>query len=276
MVQGLRESEKRIQSYEQAMYELYAEQSKIETDEYLQAHSHNLAVMRRDTGIFERYCQFIPTSGTMLDWGCNHAPTSCLVRMLRGDALRLYGCDVHTSRFQAFFQFANLEYAQLRHPYLLPYEDASFDAVIGTAVLEHVPNDSESLKELYRVLKPDGILVITTLPNRYSYTEGLNRILRRPHHLRIYSLKQTRHMLLHHGFLPIKFGYHQAFPSLCSVGGIFSSSLLNRLVDSLTIRAGIAERIWPFRCFSSNVFVVSKKVSGLDNHDFDIAKRRRR
>lgn len=274
MLQQLRESEKRIQSYEQKMYELYAEQFRTETNEYLDAHSHNLAVMRRDTGIFERYSQFIPANGVILDWGCNHAPSSCLVRMLRGDAVRLYGCDVHASRFQAFFQFAGLEYTQLSHPYLLPYEDESFDSVIGTAVLEHVPNDSESLKELYRILKPGGVLVITTLPNRYSYTEGINRILGRPHHLRLYSLKQTRHMLLHHGFLPMEFGYHQAFPSLCSVGGIFNSSLLNGAVDWLTIKAGVAEHIWPFRCVASNIFVVSKKVSGIDNRDFDIARRR--
>ncbi len=276
MFQELREGDERIHSYEQKMFELYAEQSRIETNDYLEAHSHNLAVMRRDTGIFERYSHLLPEKGTILDWGCNHAPSSCLVKMLRGDAVQLYGCDVHSSAFQAFFRFANLRYTTLTHPYLLPYDDDTFDAVIGTAVLEHVPNDSESLKELYRILKPGGIFVMTTLPNRYSYTEWLNRVMQRSHHLRRYSLTESKHMLLHHGFLPIAFGYHQVFPSLCSVGGVFNSRLLNKIADGLSKQSVIAERIWPFRCFASNVFVVSKKVSFLHNCDFDIPKRMRK
>lgn len=260
-------------SYESQLLALYGEQSKIKSNEYLEAHSHNLAVLLRDTTIFRRYRKFIPSSGAVLDWGCNHAPTSCLVKMLRGDAVKLYGCDVHGEDFRAFYDFAGLQYTRLTHPRLLPYEDDFFDAVIGTAVLEHVPNDSESLKEIHRVIKPGGVFIVTTLPNRFSYTEWLNRRLKRPHHLRRYSLSEAKHMFLHHGFLPVDSGYHQIFPSMCSVGGLFNSRLLNKLVDLLTSRAGIAERVWPIRCFASNVFVVSIKVTGFDNADFDLRKR---
>jgi ubiquinone/menaquinone biosynthesis C-methylase UbiE len=74
-------------------------------------------------------------------------------------------------RISGFFDFANLKYTRLTHPYLLPYDDDCFDAVIGSAALEHVPNDSESITELYRVIKPGGVFIMTTLPNRFSYTE---------------------------------------------------------------------------------------------------------
>jgi len=53
--------------------------------------------------------------------------------------------------------------------------------VMGSGVLEHVPNDSESLKELYRIIRPGGYFIMTMLPNQYSYTEWLNRRLRNPH-----------------------------------------------------------------------------------------------
>lgn len=261
------------QSYESQLLTLYLEQSKIRKNEYLDAHSHNLAVIQRDTSIFERYSRFIPAAGKVLDWGCNHAPSACLVKMLRGDAVQLYGCDVHGDEYQAFYSFANLQYTQLAHPYLLPYDDNFFDAVIGTAALEHVPNDSESLNELYRVIKPGGVFVMTTLPNRFSYTEWLNRRLQRPHHLRTYSLKQANRMFLHHGFLPVASGYHQVFPSLASAGGIFSSWFANKFVDAIASQNKIGEKLWPIRCFASNVFVVGKKVTGIDNNDYDIQKR---
>ncbi len=261
------------QPFELQLRSLYTEQVRKKANAYLEAHSHNLAVIRRDTSIFSRYSRFIPRTGTILDWGCNHAPTACMVKMLRGDAVRIYGCDLHSEDFRVFYDFADLQYTQLTHPYLLPYESGAFDAVIGTAVLEHVPNDSESLKELYRILKPGGLLIVTTLPNRYSYTEWLNRQLQRPHHLRLYSLNETKQTFLHHGFLPIESGYHQVFPSMCSTGGVFNSRFVNRLADSIASQNKIGETLWPLRCFASNVFIVSKKVAGIDNGDFDIRKR---
>jgi SAM-dependent methyltransferase len=261
------------ESFESQLRTLYLEQAQRNKNDYLDAHSHNLAVIRRDTSIFLRYCRFMPRTGAVLDWGCHHAPTACLVKMLRGNAVQIYGCDVHTENFDAFFNFAGLQYANLTHPYLLPYESDSFDAVIGTAVLEHVPNDSESLKELYRVLKPGGVFVVTTLPNRYSYTEWLNRCLHRPHHLRRYGLKEIKRTFLHNGFVPIAFGYHQVFPSLCSTRDLVNTKFVNTVAGMLASQSALGEKLWPFRCFASNVFIVGKKVAGLDNRYFDLHKR---
>ena len=44
----------------------------------------------------------------------------------------------------------------------LPVDDASFDAVLFTEVLEHTPNPAEVLVELHRVLRPGGRLFMTT------------------------------------------------------------------------------------------------------------------
>jgi SAM-dependent methyltransferase len=261
------------EQFDSQLLSLYYEQGKLKKYEYLEAHSHNAAVIRRDTSIFKRYSRFIPNSGAILDWGCNHAPTACLVKMLRGDTTQLYGCDMHAEHYGAFFDFANLQYRQLKHSYFLPYEDDFFDAVIGTAVLEHVPNDSRSLEELYRVIKPGGYFIMTTLPNRFSYTEWLNRCLQRPHHLRRYSLKEAKSMFLHHGFLPVSYGYHQVFPSMCGVGGIFNSKSVNRFVEAIASQNDVGEKLWPVRCFASNVFIVGKKVAGIGNDDHDIHKR---
>ena len=38
----------------------------------------------------------------------------------------------------------------------LPFEDNSFDVVFCNHVLEHIPDDTKAMQELYRVLKPGG------------------------------------------------------------------------------------------------------------------------
>lgn len=43
----------------------------------------------------------------------------------------------------------------------LPFADGSFDRVIAAEVLEHIPEDTEAMAELARVLRPGGILAVT-------------------------------------------------------------------------------------------------------------------
>lgn len=45
----------------------------------------------------------------------------------------------------------------------LPYEDASMDAAILTAVLGEIPDSARALREIHRVLKPTGRLVVGEL-----------------------------------------------------------------------------------------------------------------
>ena len=47
----------------------------------------------------------------------------------------------------------------------LPFNSESFDVVLSTEVIEHVDNQKDAFKEMFRVLKKGGILVITT-PNK--------------------------------------------------------------------------------------------------------------
>ncbi|MBC6999876.1 class I SAM-dependent methyltransferase [Cytophaga sp. FL35] len=38
----------------------------------------------------------------------------------------------------------------------LPFDNDSFDVILCNHVLEHIPNDTKAMKELYRILKPGG------------------------------------------------------------------------------------------------------------------------
>jgi ubiquinone/menaquinone biosynthesis C-methylase UbiE len=46
----------------------------------------------------------------------------------------------------------------------IPFPSDSFDKIILTEVLEHVPQENKALDELYRILKPGGLIAIT-VPN---------------------------------------------------------------------------------------------------------------
>jgi len=50
----------------------------------------------------------------------------------------------------------------------LPFEDASFDLVMGHAVLHHLPDLERAFGEFHRVLKPGGTLVFAGEPSRYG------------------------------------------------------------------------------------------------------------
>ena len=58
----------------------------------------------------------------------------------------------------------------------IPYEDNTFDLVVGHAVLHHIPDVEQSLREVLRVLKPGGRFVFagepSTIGNAYARLLG--------------------------------------------------------------------------------------------------------
>ena len=82
--------------------------------------------------------------------------------------------------------------------YSLPFGDASFDRVIAAEIMEHLPEDTSAMAELYRVLKPGGLIAVTVprwgpekvcwaLSDDYHEVDG--------GHIRIYKGSQLRERL---------------------------------------------------------------------------------
>ena len=52
----------------------------------------------------------------------------------------------------------------------LPFEDERFDLVTAISLIEHVPDQEQMLRETFRVLKKEGVLVMQ-FPNKYFFME---------------------------------------------------------------------------------------------------------
>ena len=95
----------------------------------------------------------------------------------------------------------------------LPFADASFDCVICSEVLEHIPDHEAAVRELIRILKPEGTFVVS-VPRYYS--EKICWLISRDYynseggHIRIYRKKELREMLMKQGFKCWKINYKHA------------------------------------------------------------------
>ena len=80
--------------------------------------------------------------------------------------LESQACDFHVERFKAEVPVKKVNID--RDP--LPYADAEFDLVTCSEVIEHLENFRALLREARRVLKPGGLVVLTTpnVLNAYS------------------------------------------------------------------------------------------------------------
>ena len=80
----------------------------------------------------------------------------------------------------------------------LPFKDNSFDFIICNHVLEHIPEDTKAMQELYRVLAPSGTAIvqvpydakreITFEDNTITDQSERTRIFGQYDHLRVYGM----------------------------------------------------------------------------------------
>lgn len=111
-----------------------------------------------------------PRGAAVLDFGCGDGD---LVVMLQEAGYAAQGCDIHWPgagyRFNERVAPNSLHYFQSGGR--LPFDDNSFDVVVSDQVFEHVVPLEQSVAELDRILKPDGV-AYHHFPTREVWREG--------------------------------------------------------------------------------------------------------
>ena len=90
---------------------------------------------------------------------------------------KVYGTDISEGAIKAARSLAErsgitCEF-RLGNAEILPYPDEFFDRVVCSSSLEHFKDDIKALKEMYRVLKPNGKIVLTTDSFTYPISDEL-------------------------------------------------------------------------------------------------------
>jgi len=73
----------------------------------------------------------------------------------------------------------------------LPYPDGYFDKIVCSSSLEHFNDDIKALKEMCRVLKPDGSVVMTVDSLTYPISDELKDVHRKIAHVVNYYTRET-------------------------------------------------------------------------------------
>ncbi len=99
----------------------------------------------------------------VLDLGCG---TGRLIGHLLELGATVVACDVSEEMMKiAKRKFNRVEFF-LADAEELPFENSSFDLVIASFLVVHLQNPSFAFKEVYRVLKPDGVFILTNINQR--------------------------------------------------------------------------------------------------------------
>jgi len=123
------------------------------------------------TGALTSIGRPLESFASVLDYGCGCGRVLRHWRDVTGP--RFFGTD-YNPEFIAWVQ-ANLPFVTAKQNQLappLPFDDGAFDLIYAISVFTHWPDalQSEWMAELRRVLRPGGILLITTLGAYYAPT----------------------------------------------------------------------------------------------------------
>ena len=88
------------------------------------------------------------------------------------------------------YRLPNLQFEQASCT-ALPHRDSTFDLVVGFEVIEHLENWRDFLREVRRVLAPNGQFIVST-PNKAYYTESRGAEGANPFHVHEFEFEEFR------------------------------------------------------------------------------------
>ncbi len=215
----------------------------LETIDFMVRNEADMAFKRRVRTIFEWLDP--QDDHLILDMPCGRGFYLNMLRYVSD--CKLVGADLDEEVIaKARRNVGHLPRLMLNHAsiYALPYPDNTFDAVIASEILEHLDDDLAGLRELYRVLKPGGVIAVTVPNANYPFWwDPINKTLETlfnthiqrglfagiwANHVRLYTADELREVVLQAGFaIEAERAFtHHAFPFIHNIVYGFGKPLL--------------------------------------------------
>lgn len=161
-----------------------------------------IAVQYRRMFAFGGLAKRLP-AGPVLDVGCGAGPG---LRYIRSRGAIAIGADPSIYALREAAKLIQVDLVQMDAAPLFPFADQTFGMVLANEVIEHVPDGVEFLLECARVLKPGGMVFLTT-PNLWDIRRVLAPLVGKvwsgdtdPTHINLYTPWRLRQDLKTAGF----------------------------------------------------------------------------
>ena len=145
----------------------------------------------------------------------------------------------------------------------LPLADASLDVVVNFQVIEHLWDQTQFVRECARVLRPSGLLMVST-PNRITFSPGRDTPIN-PFHTRELNADELTRLLVDAGFTSVSMSGVFHGPRLAEMDARHDGSI----IDAQIARA-VADAPWPAELLADVAAVTSADFDVVDTDDRDI------
>ena len=154
----------------------------------------NSAIYKEHIERYKFALKFIQKNNKVLDTACGDGYGSKL--LIDTEADEVWGGDINQQAIEAAKNKYSAENLHFRVMDVtdIPFDDNYFDRVVSFETIEHIKNYQSFIKEIKRVLKPSGKLIIST-PDR-QITKKLN--IDNPFHLREFAKKEMADLMQAH------------------------------------------------------------------------------
>lgn len=144
-------------------------------------------------------------------------------------------------------------------PYKIPKNQ--YDLVIFSEVIEHLEDDSKALRDIRRVLKPNGLLAITTPSvNAPLYRLGLlNKFDAEVGHIRRYTLPMLTSLVEKNGYKVIQSGRHEGIIRNFLFTNKFAGKLLKIIRWKLSDLISSVDTITITLTGESNIHLIARR-----------------